>query len=452
MRRRSGLCCLCLVLLASCRKPLERTPADEAGARLVALVAREGNPGPQIIYRFSQPLQPGATITTGPDASPRTIARPSWLFYVDDDPFAEWSHAGRIFLYASSGDNVDIQNVGGYPEIQGASGEWVIVESQLARDKQAAAQQLDPVSAAQLLRLPGDRDHYSDRIPCKDLAPAAKTSACKKYALLVKGASKTPPFEAGATPAEKDISENVANVQSALATHGFETTVAASANDLKDQVETLAAKVKCCDEVILYYSGQGARSESAFPSANEPYPADHVARRAHYLVLDKPISGTELRESLGKLKTCHLQVVIDASYSGGFINALGQLPGLESFRASSRFDEPSYAGGVDRVLLSNGLTVTDPYGRAQGGLGSEFTSGFVKGLKAAPPDASSADLVHQAFEEAIQNDVTAIAGQKDSGLVPRKYETHPPGITRIVKCDCDARRPPQFGAPLCAPH
>ena len=442
MKHHCGFVCVSLFLLAGCRRPAEQTPADQAGARLVELLAREGNSGPQITYRFSRPLPAGAKVRAGLDASPRAVTEAAWLFFVDDDPYAQWGHPGRIFLYSVSRGSVDIHNVDSYPEVQGADGEWEIVSSQQTRERQATPRDIDPVTAAQLLHPLGDHTRFADRAACRE---ESSGRPCRKYALLLKGSPPPPPFDGGPGPAEKDLAANLARLQRAFAARGFDAIPIPA--DLNGYIDGIAAKVRCCDEVVFYYIGQAVRGSAPPPGAAESNSPDHVTKRAHYLIAGKPLSGTDLRQILGKLKTCHLQVVIDASYSGGFLAALSQLPGLESFHASSRFDEPSYGRDLDRVRVSVGDSVNATPVQP----GSDFTSGFAAGLDAASKDSPAADLVAKGFSYAVENIVTAVAADRDSGLGPRKYETHPTGVSRIVQCECAAAGPPQFGALFCPP-
>ena len=101
-------------------------------------------------------------------------------------------------------------------------------------------------------------------------------------------------------------------------------------------IAALAKKVKCCDQVIFYCTGHGAQTK--WSPAGEVSAGDHIDHTGFSITAESSINSTELTKQLGKLKTCHLNVVMDCCYAGGFLKALTRLPGLESASASSQWD------------------------------------------------------------------------------------------------------------------
>ncbi len=81
---------------------------------------------------------------------------------------------------------------------------------------------------------------------------------------------------------------------------------------------------------------------------------------------------------------------------------------------------------------AGGGRISDPHGRADGETGSEFTSGFVKGLNDRAAENRRTDetdtpneSVDAGFTGAVDNDIAAIAGK-----------THPTSYTRTNDCPC----------------
>jgi hypothetical protein len=111
------------------------------------------------------------------------------------------------------------------------------------------------------------------------------------------------------------------------------------------------------------------------------------------------------------------------------VSALSGVKGIETIQASVAADELAYSGHYDTVSKGK-VMIPDPYGRAQGEKGSEFTSGFVKGLEASAATKGdrtipAAELAQVGFSAAVANDVAAISGK-----------THP-GFTQTANvCDC----------------
>ncbi len=292
---------------------------------------------------------------------------------------------------------------------------------------------------------------------CSDVSAGPACTAPKKYALLFKGRPKPTGFSNDQSGEDEgDMDDNITQMSAALTARGYEVSSVDNYSAFDAAVTRLAKKIRCCDELLFYYTGHGSHKKGN-PKTDFGYL--DAQGEMHFLVVDsqtstpgrvmpaKNLDARALALELSKLKTCHLHVVIDACYSGGFVDALmSTLPGLESMQTSASSTEKAWGGGIDsaQALNDDGTpanpphVVQDPYGRAQGEKGSEFSSGFSVGINDAPAGSDTEDLMQAAFGAAIARDVTALA-----------HWTHPVNRRRSGGCICDGRGDPWI--PVCAP-
>jgi hypothetical protein len=293
----------------------------------------------------------------------------------------------------------------------------------------------------------------------KDACNGAAQPVCttpRKYALLFRGRPKPTNFSNDESGEDaNDMADNVTEMARALGARGFEVSTTDSYAGFEQAVARLAKRVRCCDEVLVYYTGHGSR-RAGDPRKDYGYLVDG---QMHYLVADSQHSTSSVRYAaknmdaralalqLSRLKTCHLHVVIDACYSGGFAEPLlSTLPGLETIQTSAGSTEKAWSGAIDSASalgadgkpVSPARTVNDPWGRAAGEKGSEFSSGFVRGIDRAPADTNLEGLAQAGFGGALADDVTAQAGW-----------THPVNRSRVGDCICLEDGSPWI--PVCAP-
>jgi hypothetical protein len=303
---------------------------------------------------------------------------------------------------------------------------------------------------------------WEDALDKKKKDACAKEAAAecvepRKYALLFRGRPKPTNFSNDASGEDaNDMGDNITEMARALGARGFEVSSADSWAGFQQAVDRLARRVRCCDEVLVYYTGHGSR-RAGDVRKDWGYMVDG---QVHYLVADSQHSTSSVRYAaknvdvrtfalqLSRLKTCHLHVVIDACYSGGFVEPLlSTLPGLETIQTSASSTEKAWSSaiesapalGADGKPVSPARTVSDPWGRGAGETGSEFSSGFVRGIDRAPADANLQGLAQAGFTAAVADDVTAQAGW-----------THPVNRSRMGGCICLEDGSPWI--PMCAPR
>jgi hypothetical protein len=403
-----------------------------------------------LVRVVSEPLKAGDAISEEfSDDDPRVSTAPEWFFFIDRQPGSFFSHpvqfayVNRITEAVVIEDRTDIPLLNGEPV-------WATPE---------AYQNSEDIVFSNLLTGKGKDDlifKETFEIPQEQQTPPEEfitdppveehRECCPeprpRFALILYN------FDKG--PLRRDISDNVTGMASALQTNGytvpnFPSSTGSGGNQsgiylgdkrghglqqLRDFVAEHDDEEDCCEEIIIYYTGHGGKKRI---NGRDRY---CFGLRFRYRGEDgnrsgkKKLFAEDFAQILSGLKSCHIHIIIDACHSGGFIDPLFTLPGVETVRVACDENEKAWSGRYD---AANGGRTPDPYGRADGEKGSEFTSGFVKGLNenaqsrpVGSPPTPARELVDIGFLESMENDISAIAGK-----------THPTGMTRIDNSDCD---------------
>ena len=410
------------------------------------------------VHRYDIPLDEGTEIEDLASQFIARIDRAGWLFFLDSDPLAFWEHPARLVLVPMDGSKPRTYPAMSWPEVaveREPGLHWLLVSDDPKRRTAVnSPRRGKPTIPQKPPRKFVPREKCQEEVEPIRRGGGPKKQDCKKYALILKGNPKPPEWQ-GEPPSSVDVDmlDNVAGMTAALRTKGYLVGACLTWRDdvsedrdiprnfqrrsFVNLIDRLARDVKCCDEVIIYYTGHGTRKK-----ATKKQMEDATDGKTHSLGIAGGVTATELAAQLAKLRSCHINVLLDCCYSGGFIKPLGRLAGVERVHTSSRYDEVSYGGDVDRVVLSNGQVVQDPSPRP-GEKGSEFSSGYIQGIKGAPADATARELFDKGFDKAVENDVTAIAGRREPRRGTFTGQTHPTGISRAKDCDCNGPK----GAP-----
>jgi len=430
--------------------PLSR---DDAAAKVLSDVITD-NPGHDMVARmWNETLKPGDVI--GDDfsdpAEGRTTTEEEWFVWIDDAPYAFFSHPVRyVFINRATGA-IEVRNADEVPFLNGAP-MWSTPEE--FQDQSFwifdnLSDGLNMPASAMPKAWPAERPS-ENRAEARDSVPVDQYCAGKKInriALLLYN------FDKG--PLRNDISDNLTGMAEAFRANGYTVPEFASSKgdgkiqpaiyigddkgvglgQLRDFVAAHSGADNCCDEIFIYYSGHGGKTPKVHGKSRYYFGLQFNYRgEQNNRTGNKKIYAEDFAEILSGLTSCHINVVIDACHSGGFLSALSTVKGIETARTSAAGGELAY-GGYINVVHHNGTTTVDPYPRSAGESGSEFTSGYVKGLKdyagGGGAAVSARQLTDIGFNAAIQNDVTALAGV-----------THPTGFTRVVQCTCETPAAP----------
>jgi len=431
-------------------KPVVVTP-EGALAKLPASLRKAED----AVFYYPWMLSAPDRILTRGGRRPVGIDHPSLAYYHDPDWPALPGHPSKLYLVDAENDSVAEHDCDTGPLIltdqDAKPGPWKPVKPPRQGGPEDKKQK-GPQPEKDLYHT----DHFLPAEDCplprteQQKASASEGSDCKKYAIILKGAAKTPEFEGEDWPVDQDMVDNASRMTSALNAQGYQVADAITIKDdvpedvdlpkpfqkksFDNIVAALAKKVNCCDRVIFYYTGHGAQTK--WSPVGEIHAEDHIDHTGFSITAESGINATELTKRLAKLKTCHLNVVMDCCYAGGFLKALTKLPGLEAACASSQWDETSYGSGVDPSHPA--------------GAGSEFSAGFISGLENAPAGSSGPELLDDGFKESAKTDITAKAGTAAGANVRAKRMTHPISLRRKKKCKCSNRGPEFTDEDACA--
>lgn len=171
----------------------------------------------------------------------------------------------------------------------------------------------------------------------------------------------------------------------------------------------------CCEEIVVYLTGETSIAKET---------------RHSLVTLDLPFGYTgfsgkrtparsfhpeDLAQILDGLKTCHLNVIVDANNADGFASDLLRVPTTESVLTSCQENEYTYSSSAAALLAD---ASQDLQGLEFGERGSAFTSSvamaiFEQAKLRSTDDApmAAAKLLGAAFESVKRRDFAYLAGK-----------------------------------------
>jgi len=382
-------------------EPLSPEPiaAVDPIEHVIDQVIRPASDGDEVAYTVELAAGDVVEGVFGGEARVSSVAEV--LVWIDWEPGALWGHSGALVFH--DGDSFTTVESDQVPLVNDEPMDLSrTIWNERAEDFEQQPVRDGPARAWEAVEVPeGDC--------CEDRAPL------HRIALILYNYDKG--------PLRKDITDNVTNMQTALGQSGFDTVTVYLGDKKKEGLGQLKQFVAghvgpehCCDEIFIYYTGHGHKKTID-------------GKERWYIGVGKGSSKEKLfaedfAKLLGGTSSCHVNVAIDACYSGGFIDAL-VANGVESVRTSASSTEKAWGGAYDGVVVG-GVRTPDPYGRPEGETGSEWTSGFAKGLReGASTTASGRTLNDLGYDTALKNDIAAIAGK-----------TNPTGASRTASCSC----------------
>ena len=365
---------------------------------------------------WNEPLSAGAVISNefAGDGEGRVSNGSEWFFWIDDEPFAFYSHDVRyVYVNATTGA-VEVEEADEAPTLNGSllweteedfeDQSCIIFDNTSDSFSESAvtvnSSTLAPVHSLTTVSMINSYIWPFDNVYAAPTGNSQAVQCCKgkgeRVALLLYN------FDGGSL--RRDISDNIYGMAAALAKHGFtvpqfndstgktdpktKKIITAPAiylgddngtglQQLRDFVKAYSGPEHCCDEIIIYYTGHGEAQEVGGQMLYDfglkfNYKGEDGKRTGQ-----KCLYAEDFAQILSGLGSCHIQVVLDCCHAGGFRSAITGLKGVETFWPSAAENEVAYGGDVDGA---NGGRTPDPYGRKDGEKGSEYTSGFVKGL------------------------------------------------------------------------
>jgi|GEM_PF-3264655 len=315
-----------------------------------------------------------------------------------------------------------------YPDSAAYHSRHDIIFSNSSSDSEESKENLKTETAAHIL------NSIAEITPprmASDKSPFAK----QRFAILMSN------YDSGHVGEE--IAANIENMDTALKTSGYEVVNFVSNPRTEEMAPWLNLKQErnrglvqlrnfvrkhqrdknACEEILIYFCGKTDIEETRNgPRAYIPligaYAGEDSDRKP-----DKKFYPEDFADILSGLKSCHINVVIDANHSSSFIKPLLKLSKIETVIASCSSRQYAYTSYHD--LGPNG--VPDPYGRYDGERGSEFTSGFTKGLienlNTERSPLSAHEIVAIGYKSAVANDLSFISGMTYPEFAAREKES-----------------------------
>lgn len=331
-----------------------------------------------IVFRLAKPLRAGQRVTSYRDRGPAFTAKgPTWFFWVDDDPRAQFEHPTRYVFIDARTRRVRTVAQQWWPLVDG-SAPWFEFGAYWSR-KSWAFSTLDPLPAPPAGRRVADR------------RPAASTAEC---AVIIDGSGDA---KAGFPDDVNQLAE-VTRVS-----FGLDTRKLGPPNNSKEDFEKAVDELAKdgCTNMLLFIGSHG--SKVSVDMGKGKYTA------------------AELKALMEKYPSVGFKVVVQSCKSGSWVEPLGDKP--EIVVTSTDEKTPSYSANPD------GPNDPNPDDR-----GSEFTSGLVEDLRAIPKDQTLLAEVQQclaegrpllvcklriAFRSAVAKDEDAAAGKTNPRIRQR---------------------------------
>jgi hypothetical protein len=289
-----------------------------------------------IAFTLDEPLEQGAEVSpfapsllpddvkTLPYLVPETLASAQWFFWVDDVPFARFAHHTRfVFIDAASGA-VRVQEEAWWPYVDGQPvSRWITADGR--RDAKNWAfnnipeAEMPPRIVANLEPTQSWRYALLSSTTRTLTPPPAQALPSGEAIVPVNG------WKAGQT--EVGFSEDMSNMAGFGNAAGIPmyNPTGETLQDIEDAIQR--AVDGGADDIFIYCTGHGGRNDSG---------------ESYLAFKDTAISPQQLVDMLKKFPEVRFKVVIDACYSGGFVDTLAASGMVDIVLTASSATESSY--------------------------------------------------------------------------------------------------------------
>jgi hypothetical protein len=319
-----------------------------------------------------------------PHLVPDKLISPSWFFWVDDNPIADFSHPTRyVFIDAATGQ-VRVTDQGWWPYINGQpvkswtddAERWKpanraytnIPTSELPVKTGSGASSLHLQPAAMLNTLLGSLE--------RSTAPQPAFAAGKEFMIMVNG------WYTGQTN-ETSHAANIQNADKFCASAGISRSNVTSGGLASIRAAIWGARSAGADDIILFFTGHGGvttDNSSQFFDFKGDVIRDFQMASLLQEFCPYPVS---------------FKVIVNCCYSGGFAKELMETCKVDVFLSSCQADQKSY-GDYDP---GNDPNPSDT--------GSEYPSGLFEGLEEI---VKSQSLQQRAQQAVAGRDFPTIVG------------------------------------------
>ncbi|MDK2124584.1 peptidase associated/transthyretin-like domain-containing protein [Parachitinimonas caeni] len=280
----------------------------------------------------------------------RTLPAPSWLFWVDFEPYLAFGHATAVVTVDAETGAVQSTLMNSWPSINGS--EFYRGEYNKNSDDLVSFPTEEPTAAIPLASVATLYD-----IPAEAYEPAPvmndHVAGCtdpKTYALLVRGYD------------ESDSARDVENIKKIMGTRGLGANpdiseyLAGKDTDpvsvLRAKFTELYAKMRPCDTFFLYISAHATKpNDFTIKGVKLKMGGVQLERKVTPPVADDAGTADEfsvIDAQFEKMPACHLYTIVDACYSGAWIpemkRELENRTGLKAFVFTSTTDAAKSVG------------------------------------------------------------------------------------------------------------
>ena len=329
------------------------------------------------------------------------ITGPQWFFWVDQHPFARYAHPTQfVFLDGQTG-SFEISEEMWWPMLNGeivwddnnywSQKDWIY--SNLENEEPKTSSNFNLGKVISNLPILGR--------PNLALADDSSQNKEKSCVLIVNGWKK------GQTD-EKDFEVDHERMRKIFKDRVHKrvrlTPKDEIGNALTSEIKKLAAE---CDDIIIYISSHGGKSRDG----------SHALILGNFTLRDTSFSLylQSLAKDYPKVK---FKIIIDACYSGGFINQLKKADNVVLVITSSGANEKSYGDRGDKHPTIKDLNPQDEGGEFSSGLTEDIEIAFAneKIKKELQEKAKSnntsfdVELLKFGFKTAVEKDWGAMAG------------------------------------------
>ncbi len=349
-----------------------------------------------IVVGAPEAITAGTEITAGAYAGAPALdplAEQSRLYVIDDAPDELSGHALRYVLVGENSGDLAVYPAAAWPRAGGVlllptSTSELITDAHLVY-----ATNTEPFVSLPAIERPTDTAAQRSHVPC------ASGRAPRRFGVVAVGSGAfSDRMASGAVAVWKKLA--AADFSLSGAWGDVDT---GAAKKFLDGLAALETKVECCDEVLVYIVSHGMRYVSRKDASGRTVlvpcteggrlsgpgnwtPATCGAGESFRYGLEigkQTVWENDLAAALKKLNACHVNVFIEACYSGGVASALSSLPGVEHAFSTAQDDEESTGGGPgDTMTPATGYLLRRWPSPTQ----SDFGTAFAGAVEAAQSD------------------------------------------------------------------
>ena len=399
--------------------------------------------GDIIAFTLDEPLSPGdwigpylpketPTYTNGVEApylegpEMRVMEDKTWFFWVDDSPYARYSHQTRFVFISNDGKLTDVVYQGWWPVLNGES-LWT-QKSEYWNNNNWAYSSIDPDRLSEKLAYLLGNVYVATQFETvwnsvnpfrvlwwKNIIVLASPGSDKSGAIVINGWSSD-------QKGEDDFEKDAAGMAEVLKAIGVAVTQVNPPNNTPDKMKEAIKKAIEEDKytnLTLFITAHGTVNQH-----HQMEPDVFPAADTTVWVGGKPVTPADIKKIANKYPNVMFKLIIDSCYSGGFIGPLKSIKNMPIIITSTNSSTPGY-GDIDPGdkiskpwwKKESGTVITGGHDSNPDDEGGEFTSGFLEDMKEYTTDPGKKKELEKLAETWKNN------GGRDAALYYLAFKT-----------------------------